>query len=111
MTPCGNNGWEQQQKDQKSDSSFGLSSLFHNTPEKMPAKYSIFQPQAGTFKVLTGYKTKVLLAVRRQIQCWRVALLHCLIKGRHIRGHELLPGRQLFVQLTSQHFEHVILLL
>jgi len=47
MTPCGNNGWEQLQKDQKSDSSFGLSSLFHNTPEKMPAKY-VFFDLAGT---------------------------------------------------------------
>jgi hypothetical protein len=44
MTPCGNNGWEQLQKDQKSDSSFGLISLFHNTPEKMPAEHSIFSP-------------------------------------------------------------------
>jgi hypothetical protein len=51
MTPCGNNGWEQLQKDQKSDSSFGLISLFHNTPEKMPAVY-VFFGLAGTLKKL-----------------------------------------------------------
>jgi hypothetical protein len=28
----------------KSDSRSGLSSLFHNTPEKMPAAHSIFKP-------------------------------------------------------------------
>jgi len=59
MTPCGNNGWEQLQKDQKSDSSFGLISLFHNTPEKMPAEYSIFLPWQAPRKAPTDSKPRL----------------------------------------------------
>jgi hypothetical protein len=59
MTPCGNNGWEQLQKDQKSASSFGLSSLFHNTPEKMPGEYSIFCLGKHPKKAPTNSKTRL----------------------------------------------------
>jgi hypothetical protein len=43
MTPLINSGWAAAAKP-RSNSGFGLSSLFHNTPEKMPAAHSIFGP-------------------------------------------------------------------
>lgn len=42
----GDNGWEQLRKGRSSNTyspdGFGLTYLFHNTPEKMPAKHRIF---------------------------------------------------------------------
>jgi hypothetical protein len=91
-------------------SSFGLSSLFHNTPEKMPAEHTIFTP-GRHLPVSNPLFAKALLALGWQIQRRRVAILHAFVECRHVRGHELFPCRQLLVQLAAQHLENLILLL
>src|SRR5258708_36023710 len=85
----------------ESNGSFALSSLFHNTPKKMPATHSIFKVRQA-LQSRKRPKIWALFTFRRQIQGRRVAALHGLVEGWHIGRHNLLPRRQLLVQLASQ---------